>query len=377
MRKIAAVLVLLAGALAAQDRVRAIQPPATMLPSEPESAGITHFSFVVYGDTRSGIPPVDQNQSRDGEIVQVEHSAIVDSILAMIGRLRGSDREVRFVIQSGDAVARGQNAKEWDVSYTPIINRLTQQGNVPYFLAAGNHDVTAATTHSAPGRQLALKNTLDAVSNLIPPDGTPRRLAGYLTYAFGFGNSFFLTLDSNLIGDETQFRWVQAQLEGLDRARYPHVFVFFHQNVFSSGRHGGPRVEAATTEMRIHYMPLFREQHVEAVFSGHEHLLDHYVEHYRDESGEHAMELIVSGGGGAPTMTYTGEPDTATYEQQNNDHNVHVEHLMQPGKTVAENPNHYLLVTVEGEQVTMEVVAPGMPTYQPYRSNQRTISGRR
>jgi len=58
--------------------VRPINPPATPLPSEAASAGVTRFSFIAYGDTRSGgavdIPG-------DGQIVQVEHSLVVDKMI--------------------------------------------------------------------------------------------------------------------------------------------------------------------------------------------------------------------------------------------------------------------------------------------------------
>lgn len=151
---------------------------------------------------------------------------------------------------------------------------------------------------------------MDAMQNLSPAEGSPRRLSGYPVYAFGFGNTFVLGLDSNLVGDETQFAWVKAQLEGLDHSRYQHIAVFCHQTVFSSGLHGGATLEAQTLEMRNRYMPLFRANHVDAVFSGHEHFFEHWVERYADASGPHRMDLVVSGGGGAPLFNYRQNPDT-------------------------------------------------------------------
>ena len=53
-------------------------------------------------------------------------------------------------------------------------------------------------------------------------------------------------------------------------------------------------------ELRKRYMPLFNAQRVRIVFSGHEHLFEHWVERYTDASGAHRMDLVVSGGGGAP-----------------------------------------------------------------------------
>src|SRR5262249_38668512 len=145
---------------------------------------------------------------------------------------------VRFVLQSGDGPMAGYEGREWNVSFTPVVERITQEGGVPYFLAPGNHDVTSAPTHAAPSRQTALKNYFDAVSRLIPANGSPRRLSGYPTFSFGFGNTFVIGLDSNIADDTTQFAWVKSQLEGLNRDRYVNVFAFFHHPPFSSGPHG-------------------------------------------------------------------------------------------------------------------------------------------
>src|SRR5450631_814398 len=80
------------------ERVRAIKPPATPLPPEQESRGVTKFSFIVYGDTRG---------RRDGVDVQYEHSLIIDSMLARMKELTATPYPVRFVVQSGDAVVNG------------------------------------------------------------------------------------------------------------------------------------------------------------------------------------------------------------------------------------------------------------------------------
>ena len=98
--------------------VRPIDPPATRLPSEAASAGITRFSFIAYGDTRSG-GAVDV--PGDGQIVQEEHSRVVDKVIARVRQGASTPFPVRFVLQSGDAVLRGQNAAMWNVSFSPII----------------------------------------------------------------------------------------------------------------------------------------------------------------------------------------------------------------------------------------------------------------
>src|SRR5215469_5295521 len=131
--------------------VDAIKAPATPLPNEAASGHIKKFSFIAYGDTRG---------RRDGVAIQYEHSLLIDSMLARIKKLAGTDFPVKFVLQSGDAVQNGREVKQWNVSFVPLINRLTTEGGVPYFLTPGNHEATTTPE--------GMRNYLDAVSALLP-----------------------------------------------------------------------------------------------------------------------------------------------------------------------------------------------------------------
>lgn len=361
------VSVLALGATAfAQSVVLPIAPPPTPLLSEADSAGVSKFSFLVYGDTRG---------RQDGSAVQYEHAMVADTMLTQIRRLRNTEFPVRFILQSGDAVLDGSKPDQWNVSFSPIIDRLTREGNVPYFLVPGNHDVGTSTTHDAPARQAGLHNFMDAMASLMPAEGSPRRLSGYPVFSFGFGNTFVLGLDTNLIGDDTQFEWAKAQLEGLDRSRYQHVFVFCHHNVFSSGPHGGATLEPSTVELRNRYMPLFRTHHVDALWTGHEHLFEHWVERYSDDTGPHRMDLVVSGGGGAPMYYYRQNPDTRDYVRSNAANQVRLEQIAKPGADPGSNPHHFLIVKVDGPRVDIEMVGVDWGVgYQPYRSNSTALS---
>jgi hypothetical protein len=340
------------------ERTRAIAPPATPLPPEAESRNVTRFSFAVYGDSRG---------RQDGVALQREHSLVVDAMIAEIKRLQDTRYPVRFVLQSGDAVVNGGDAHQWNTSFIPLINRLTAEAGVPYFPVAGNHDVTPALTASAPERQAGLQNYFDAVSALIPGNGSPRRLSGYPAYAVGYGNTFVLAIDSNIAGDEKQYRWVKGQLEGLDRSRYVNVIAFFHHPPFSSGPHGGNHVEPPTAALRFRYMPLFRSHHVRAVFAGHDHLFEHWVERYADETGGHRMDLIVSGGGGAPLYTYQGEPNLAEYLRANESDKVALEHLVKPGVEPGSSSYHFLIVRVDNDRLDLDVHGVGSGNdFRPY-----------
>ena len=57
-----------------------------------------------------------------------------------------------------------------------------------------------------------MRNATASMAKLWPAEGSPRRLSGYPTYAFGYGNTFVITLDSNIAADPTQLAWVTSQL---------------------------------------------------------------------------------------------------------------------------------------------------------------------
>jgi 3',5'-cyclic AMP phosphodiesterase CpdA len=342
--------------------VRAITAPKNALPAEDASAAITRFSFIVYGDTRG---------RRDGVQEQYEHSLVIDSALATMKRLASTPFPVRFVLQTGDAVVNGGDARQWNKSFVDLINRITTEGGVPYFLAPGNHDVSGAESVEAPSRKEGLRNYLAANANLIPPDGVPRRLGGYPAFAFGYGNAFFIALDSNIANDDKQFEWVKSQLEGLDRKRYRHVVAFFHHPAFSSGPHGGAVVERSAAVLRSRYMPLFRHHRVDILFTGHEHLFEHWVERYEDAEGhKQRLDQIVTGGGGAPLYSYRGEPDTRDYLKTYSAEKVSLDHLVKPGMNPGDNPYHYLLVQVDGDRIRVEVIGVDWGRgFQPYRGS--------
>jgi hypothetical protein len=348
------------------ETVQAIKPARQPLPPEEDSAAVTRFSFLVYGDTRG---------RRDGTAEQYEHSRVIDSMLERVQALEKTAFPVRFVLQTGDAVVKGTDPRQWNVSFVSLINRLTTEAGIPYFLAPGNHDVTSASELDAPNRRAGLANYLAAVNQLIPADHTPRRLSGYPAYAFGYGNTFVIAFDSNIATDDTQFAWVQAQVAGLDRQRYRHLIAFFHHPAFSSGPHGASKVEPAAAEIRRRYMPFFREHGFEVLFTGHEHLFEHWVEHYEMGGQTRRLDQIVTGGGGAPLYGYKGEPDLRDYLKAFADAKVRLDHPVRPGLNPGDNPYHYLVVQVDGERLSLEVVGVDWgKSFAPYSSPRSVLA---
>jgi hypothetical protein len=333
--------------------VRAIEPPAIPLPAESASAAIRKFAFIAYGDSRG---------PADGQIVQPQHSAVVDTMLDAIASERAAGFPVRFVTQSGDAVVNGADGAQWNTSFIPVIERLTRGAGLPFLFAVGNHDVGGRPAGD-PDREARLRNVNAAMSKLWPPEGSARRLDGYPTFAFGFGQMFFIAFDSNITEDPVQLDWVSKQLAGLDRQRFPIVVALFHHPPFTTGSHGGPAIEKESAAIRRLYLPLFRKYHVRMTIAGHDHLYDHFVEHYDDETGTHRMDHIVTGGGGAPIYTYRGEQDL-TQGMPAAPHDV-VEHITRPGAIVADNPHHFVVFEVDGDRIWEKTIATVARPFTP------------
>src|SRR5690242_15005579 len=154
--------------------VKPIAPPRTPLPPEAASAQVTKFSFLAYGDTRSG--SATPTAPDDAQAPNVEHSRVMDAMLAKVKELSSTPTPVRFVLQSGDAVLRGVDGGRFNAGFAPIIERLTAGANIPFFFSVGNHDTTSAAIAGDPQRAVGLHNTLTAMSKLMPEEGSPRRL---------------------------------------------------------------------------------------------------------------------------------------------------------------------------------------------------------
>ena len=119
------------------------------------------------------------------------------------------------------------------------------------------------------------------------------------------------------------------------------------------------------------YLPLFRRHHVRMIITGHEHLFEHWIERYVDDGRAYRMDQIVTGGGGAPIYVYSSEPDLSGYLAADRGRaSVTLEHVVKPGPTPADNPHHFVVIQVDGDRLSLEVVGSGVP-FAPYNGRSR------
>src|SRR5207245_5522380 len=101
--------------------------------------------------------------------------------------------------------------------------------------------------------------------------------------------------------------------------------------------------------------------------------LDHWVERYSSGGATYRIDQLVTGGGGAPSYVYAGEPDLRGYLFGAAADGVRVEHLMKPGATPEENPHHFVVIQVDGDRLSLEVIGTGPTPYRPYDGVRSTI----
>jgi predicted phosphodiesterase len=219
------------------------------------------FSFIVFGDTRSNA---------------AEHRVVVD-------RIR---REVPdFIMHTGDITEKGAVEADWQLFFEVEHDLLAEN---PFFPALGNHD------RGGGGRAEGFRRYFR-----VPHREGEAASSRY--YAFTYGNSRFLVLDSTLasfaLTDQTA--WLERELAAAaGDPRVHHLFVLMHHPIYSTSLHGG------NVELRDQWGALFEKFHVRVVFSGHDHTYEH--------SFANGVHYVVSGGGGA--AVYPRRPRASTID---------------------------------------------------------------
>jgi len=214
-----------------------------------------NFSFAVFGDNR----PVNGISPQPGTFKELirEVSLIHPDFSVLVG-------DVIYGYRSD--VAR----LKWQWS---DFMSVYSSSKVPIFVAPGNHEMQTEE---------------------VPDSGNPIAQALYIShlgrlyYAFEYGNSLFIVLDTDIVGQSylvtgRQLQWLRHMLK-VGR-RYKHVFVFMHKPVVTY--EGGDMLDNADQLVK-----LFTQYHVTAVFQGHDHAY-----YYERVNG---VDYYVTGGAGAP-----------------------------------------------------------------------------
>ncbi len=233
-------------------RVDSARIPSAVGQFTTETNAADPYRFVIFGDTRSN---------------HGDHRSVVDRIVL---------EEPAFVLHTGDLVGDGESEGNW-TTFFDVEGGLLQ--DVTLYPVLGNHEADGV-------RYLEL---------FSPPDDLAPGTENY--YAFTFATSAFLMLDlylSDYSQGSAQYMWLEDTLQALATDPGIHLrFVGLHHGPYDSGPHG------SHNGVRDDLVPLFETYGVDAVFAGHDHVYE--------RSTVNGIKYVVTGGGGAPIYSATGD----------------------------------------------------------------------
>jgi len=219
-------------------------------------------------------------------------------------------------------------------------------------------------------------------------------------YDFVYGNSVFIILDANLMTHakdfyfpkeqaERQYYWLEKVLKSASRdAKIKHKFIFFHEAPFVSAEKLAfglvtYHLDHAETLRKYKvgdnfFLDILRKYDVDAVFLGHVHYYERWVEQYERDSLKRQIAWVTTGGGGAKNeIEWQGvplalrPPSVLTEEERNeriypyNERAKSAEDITnwsllqgyptQQSEIKRALEKHYCIVHVDGDAVWMEV----------------------
>jgi predicted phosphodiesterase len=214
---------------AAAPQVKAVAPAST-LPNDEDSV-----RFLVIGDSGTGDRPQYEVATRIAEA----RARFPFEFAIMLGdNIYGREREIDFV-------------NKFQKPYQPLLD-----AGVKFYASLGNHDDPSQRFYE------------------------PFNMDGKRYYTFRRKDVEFFVLDSTYMAPE-QVKWLAEELKRSD-AKWK--VSYFHHPIYSSGeRHG------SELDLQVIIEPLFLQNGVDVVFSGHEH----FYERLKPQKG---IQYIIQGG---------------------------------------------------------------------------------
>ena len=263
----------------------------------------TAFAFAILGDGRT-----------DNEAVLGRHRAVVQEAAA---------DGVNFIIECGDLVKSGDR-EHWDRFLENILPAAIRPGRepltLPFLALIGNHEIYSSVHKYNAGESATIERFRAVFAN--PPNRASNPAWSERYYSFRYGCATFIVLDANndsndkydnhrLLADgatpdwspgSRQYKWMTARLSEA-RRESAFTFVCFHPSPYSRGTHGAPTESQSGYQLRA-LDRVFREYGVDAVFTSHDHLVEHCLtgpegfEKIMDRKNEKNLNWFVIGNSG-------------------------------------------------------------------------------
>lgn len=290
-----------------------------------------------------------------------ERLMVRDAIYGQANR-SGAD----FILHVGDIPDDGRRASQWVTFLKEYKEDLPLLLDFPFLPVAGNHDRTNDLPHGLPNYEAIF--------------GYPR------FYVLDFPNLAIFAIDSNMIldqyqlidddrqdelfhewfvseGDSDQLAWLEKELAARNQR---FKIIAMHHPPVSFGKHHGDWTNTKwgrnLPQKRQQLFKLFRNQGVNAVISGHEHIYEHSIVRYSaHESGCKGEVHIIVSSGGAPTRRTVGATKVAEFRKNYRTEGLDV--VLQKQEAVY----HYCVVDTTSDKIVIQVMEVTGDSEQPIR----------
>jgi hypothetical protein len=227
-----------------------------------------NFSFLGLGDSRSGVSTWNKI------------SLLADA------------KDVALTVFNGDIVNSGSSAADWNGWFDNGVQYL--QNNLVLH-ALGNHETSSTPTYQN-------------IFEFPKVNGAPS-----LYYACTYGNTIFITLNSESPSNSAQLTWLNNTLAAANKdPKIMWKVISFHRPFYTIGSHAGEMNSYLGT-----WWKAFDDYGVDLILNGHDHMYERTKPINRSVSGSAPVTTygsgpgqgrcqIVCGGAGAPL--YTGTP---------------------------------------------------------------------
>lgn len=195
------------------------------------------YSFIQMSDPQLGFG--EQSGFAEGE-------ALLKKMVEVVNTYRPS-----FVIVTGDMTNSSRNESQYK-AYRKLMSMISP--DIPVYHVPGNHDMKLSEDRSM---------------------SVYRERYGEDRFSFGYGGSYFIGINSNIIVDGIeeleleQKQWLEVQLEKASGS--DHVFVFMHCPIVTGKIDEPDTYSNFPAARRSEYVEIFDKYHVTAVFAGHLH----------------------------------------------------------------------------------------------------------
>jgi len=231
------------------------------------------FGFLLFGDSQS------INYNTWGATLHQAYQAHPDAA---------------FLINVGDLVDVGQDYSQWNPWFDAGSDVIDA---IPIMPVTGNHETYT------PERQFSMPTFFTA--QLKVPANGPEGLTGQ-AYSFDYEDVHFSILDSQEAEEsrflpdmlERQKEWLQRDLEATQKK---WKIVLLHRPLYTNRVSGGNE-----SHIKMTFMPIFDQYHVDVVFNGHEHVYARSYPLYGDR-------IVQSTAQGTVYVT-TGRSGSKTYQ---------------------------------------------------------------